>query len=532
MLFRSIPSSLDYRKALDETAIVAVTDLSGRIVECNDLFCEISGYHREELIGKNHKIINSGYHKKSFFTEMYKTISSGSVWRGTIRNKRKNGELYWVDTTIVPTLDQHGHASAYIALRFDVTSHVEALEALATAKDQVVRSSGVKDQFLANMSHEVRTPLNGIVGLAAVLVGGDLSAEQRDMAGLILESGESLRRILDDILDIAKAEAGQVEIETRPFDLRDQVLSAAELLRIRADEKGLYFEVIFDASSEIWVEADALRLRQIISNLISNAIKFTDVGGVRISVAIAASGDGDRLVVEVEDTGVGFDEAIADRLFDRFSQADGTIARRYGGTGLGLAISKNLAGLLGGTLTARSIQGVGSTFRLTMPVRTIAPLMVPQVETSALWPGNDPPHLLLAEDHPTNQLVVKHLLEPLGASVVIANNGREAVDLSEMEAFDLVLMDMQMPVMDGLAAIKAIRQREERLGLPRMPIAMLTANTSEAHRKAALEGGADGFIAKPLTLEALVVGVNALLLLRNEVEAVGDVPLRISSTRS
>lgn len=510
----NIPSDYHFRDALDKAAIVAVTDRSGRIIKCNDRFCEISGYTREELIGKNHRIINSGHHEKTFFIEMYRTISAGHVWKGTICNRRKDGELYWVDTTIVPTQDDQGRVTAYIALRFEVTSHVAALEALAAAKDQVVHAAGVKDQFLANMSHEVRTPLNGIIGLAAALTSSDLTLKQHDMAELILNSGESLRRILDDILDIAKVEAGQMVIDTRAFDLHDQILSTAELMRIRADEKGLAFEVVFNESAEGWFETDPLRLRQILSNLISNAIKFTNTGKVRVLVSVVPENDGSHLVIEVEDTGIGFDEGTADRLFDRFSQADGSIARRYGGTGLGLAISNSLAGLLGGALTARSIPAEGSVFRLTIPIEIASPPQEPVATASSLWVTDAPPHVLVAEDHLTNQLVVRHLLEPLGATVVIAGNGIEAIDMSAVESFDVILMDMQMPIMDGLTAISSIRNREERLGQPRMPIAMLTANTSEEHRQAAKNSGADAFISKPLTVEALIAGINELLSLQ------------------
>ena len=510
----SLPSASEFRVALDEAAIVAVTDRAGRIVDCNDRFCTISGYSRDELIGQNHRIINSGHHDKAFFLNMYETISHGHVWKGTICNRRKDGELYWVDTTIVPTRDSLGRVNAYIALRFEVTNHVAALDALEAATDQVRQAGRAKDEFLANMSHEVRTPLNGIIGLAAALTKGGLEQKEHHMAQLILNSGESLRRILDDILDVAKVEAGQMVIEPHPFDLREEVLAAAELMRIRADEKGLGFNVAFDESADGWFEADPFRLRQVLANLISNAIKFTETGWVEIAVSVSPGSDGSKLMLEVADTGIGFDEATAEKLFDRFVQADGSTARRFGGTGLGLAISNALVALMGGSITARSTPGVGSIFCVILPVRPAQSPEQPEAASESFWVGDIAPKVLCAEDHPTNRLVMQHLLEPLGATIVLAGDGAEAVERFSADDFDLILMDMQMPIMDGLTAVSEIRKLEHEQNLPRIPIAMLTANTSNAHREAATRSGADGFISKPLTPETLVAGINELLALR------------------
>lgn len=514
MTSAELPSLEQFRGALNESAIVAVTDRSGKIVDCNEKFCEISGFSKEEIIGQNHRIINSGYHERSFFKSMYKIISSGRVWKGTICNRRKDGSLYWVDTTIVPTMDTYGKVSAYVAIRFEVTGHVAALEELEAVSRQVQQAADAKDQFLANMSHEVRTPLNGIIGLAGALVSKEIDPLHREMAELILNSGESLRRILDDVLDLARVEAGQMTIESRAFNLHDEIKGTAELMRIRADEKGLTFGIEFDDRSKGYIEADPLRIRQILSNLISNAIKFTDEGRVLILVSIEDGGDQPILTIEVEDTGIGFDEDAAANLFDRFVQADGSIARRYGGTGLGLAISNSLAKMMHGTLTARSTLGKGSTFQLTVPVRIVASFEDASQPVPSLEGISDRLRILVAEDHPTNQLVIKHLLEPMGANVTIVDDGEKAVTAASVEGFDIILMDMQMPVMDGLTAIRMIREREDRLGIVRTPIAMLTANTSELHRSSSADSGANAFIAKPITTEILLRGINELLTLR------------------
>ncbi len=506
-----LPTLKQFREALNETAIVAVTDQSGKIIDCNKKFCEISGFSKKELIGQNHRLINSGLHGKSFFQEMYKTISSGEIWKGTIRNKRKDGSLYWVDTTIIPTKNNRGNINSYIAVRFEVTEHVAALKELESAADKIRQAAEAKDQFLANMSHEVRTPLNGIMGLAAALVNKSANPPNREMAELILKSGESLRKILDDVLDLAKLEAGQMTIDSRHFNIREEIYEITEIMRPQAEEKGISFVVDFHSSSEKIIEGDPLRVRQILSNLVSNAIKFTTNGYVHVRVSINQDTDQSALSISVEDTGIGFDESFAANLFDRFMQADGTIARRYGGTGLGLAISKSLANMMHGTLTAQSEPGKGSTFLLAVPIKVVATTETTAQPESSLDEVSESLRILVAEDHPTNQLVIQHLLEPLGADVTIVNNGEEALATVAIEDFDIILMDIQMPIMDGITATCAIRKREENLGLRRMPIAMLTANTSEAHRQTAHKSGADGFIAKPITMEVLVNGINEVL---------------------
>lgn len=494
--------------ALDQSAIVAATDLAGRIIYCNARFTEISGYSEAELLGQNHSLLNSGSHPRAFFRDMYLTIHSGATWRGTICNRRKDGELYWVDTTIVPARGKGGRIAGFIAIRFEVTGHMAALDALREAKEAAVRAASARDQFLANMSHEVRTPLNGIVGLAEVLAGSGLTDDQRGMVDLILDCSETLQRIVDDVLDLTKAEAGELAVEIRAFDLRDEVASAVELMRTRAADKGLDFELEFDRDAVGGVAADPLRLRQILSNLVSNAIKFTEHGSVRVHVGLLKDDTRPRLAIDVKDTGIGFDAETATRLFDRFAQADESTARRFGGTGLGLSIARNLARLMGGDVTARSTPGVGSIFRLVLPVDLAA---VPAPSPTQLADAEVAARILVAEDHPTNQLVIQRLLEPLGIELTVVADGAAAVRAFERAAYDAVLMDLQMPVMDGIESIRRIRALEAAKGLTRTPVAVMTANTSDAHHRAAIEAGADSFIAKPVSLQSLIQGLNQLL---------------------
>ncbi len=334
------------------------------------------------------------------------------------------------------------------------------------------------------------------------------------MVALVQSSGLILERLLTDILDQAKIEAGEFQLQAAAFDLHREVDAAVQLMRIRADEKGLGFQVTYGAGAEGMFLGDSVRLRQILSNLTANAIKFTEAGEVRISVEVHdLAGDGRLLEIAVADSGIGFDAETGDRLFTRFTQADGSISRRYGGTGLGLAICKALTELMGGEIGARSELGAGSVFTVRIPTeRTTA-----QESFGEAASGDEPVigldrlRILLAEDHPTNQKVVQLILEPLGVDLTIAGNGEEALALFHPGVFDLVLMDMQMPVMDGLAATRAIRDRERALGCAPTPIAMLTANAMDDHRAMAHQAGADGHIAKPITPESLLTGIEAAL---------------------
>ncbi|NDC57828.1 MAG: response regulator [Alphaproteobacteria bacterium] len=404
----------------------------------------------------------------------------------------------------------------------DLESRVAArTRELSRARDVAEAAASAKSAFLANMSHEIRTPLNGVVGVAGALERTALDERQREMAGLIRSSGETLERLVSDILDVTKIEAGKLELHVESFDLNRAIETAAELMRVRAEEKGIAFNVRFGPQARGFFEGDVVRFRQIVSNLTSNAIKFTSSGSVEVRVDVEDRPDApSRLTVTVSDTGIGFDAETAARLFTRFEQADASITRNFGGTGLGLAISQSLAGLMGGEVSAISAPGEGSVFTFqvdlerTMPLadfdRREAPAPESEATASAVSDGA-PLRILLAEDHPTNQRVACLILEPLGVDLVIAGNGLDAVKAFQTGRFDLVLMDMQMPVMDGLAAVRAIRTLERVGAVGRTPIAMLSANAMQDHVTLAIEAGCDAHIAKPFTPETLIQGIENLL---------------------
>ncbi len=438
------------------------------------------------------------------------------------RMRCKDGSYKWILARArLVSRTPDGAPWRLIGTTIDVTARKALEHQLEAARDTAEAANAAKSVFVANMSHEIRTPLNGVIGIAGALARTPLTGAQREMVGLVQSSAQILERLLSDVLDQSKLAAGVFELQCGPFDLRRAVEAGAELMRVRAEDKGLGFHIAYAETADGVFEGDAVRLRQIISNLASNAIKFTEAGEVRIDVDVAAPDEEDgptTITIAVADSGIGFDAQTGERLFGRFVQGDDSISRRFGGSGLGLAISRALAERMDGTLSATSTPGVGSVFTLRIALRRTMSLadyrqggaetIGQPTETEA---GLEGLRVLLAEDHPTNQRVVELLLAPLGVHLTIVGDGQEAIDAFATEHFDLILMDMQMPVVDGLSATREIRRRERENGLPRTPIAMLTANAMPSHRAMAAEAGASHHIAKPITPESLIGGIVAAL---------------------
>jgi PAS domain S-box-containing protein len=403
------------------------------------------------------------------------------------------------------------------AVARDVTERLSQQAEIEAAKSAAEAANRAKTDFLANMSHEIRTPLNGVIGVVAALDQTDLTPTQREMVELIQSSGATLERLVSDILDVSKIEAGRLAIEERDFDLDADLGGLLEITRIRAGDKGLAFRVERFGETRGVFRGDSVRIKQVLGNLLSNALKFTDQGEIVARIAVvdpAPADEAARLILEVADTGVGFDPALAATLFQRFSQADTTITRRFGGTGLGLSISKTLVEMMGGEIVADSEPARGSLFKVTIPLaRARGPADHDASREVAAPPlaRSDGLRVLLAEDHPVNQKVVQLILAPYGAEVTVVENGALAVEAFETGLFDLVLMDMQMPVMDGLAATRVIRTRERERGGARTPIIMLSANAMDHHRQDALAAGADLHVAKPVDAVALMTGIGRAL---------------------
>lgn len=387
-----------------------------------------------------------------------------------------------------------------------MSSRLKSTQArLDAALSEARLASRAKSEFLANMSHEIRTPLNGVLGMAQVLETTPMSEPQKVLVSDIRDSGNLLLAIVNDVLDLSKIEAGKVEIRPEPNDLGATILSAVKLFAPRAAEKGTRLEIDLDPALAYYGRFDAVRVRQCIGNLVSNAVKFTTGGKVQVSVRVPAGPSAENLVsVCVSDTGIGISSAAQSRLFAKFSQADGSIERTYGGTGLGLAISRRLAILMGGDITLQSEPGKGSAFTLTFRVEPcerpaeVEASASPDPAGSVLASGT---RILVADDNAINRRVVSLLMSPLEVEIVEADNGHRVLELLDTQAFDLVLLDVHMPELDGEATIRKLR--EARQSWSGLPVIALTADTMNGDRERFLAMGMSGYVAKPIIVSEL-----------------------------
>jgi two-component system, sensor histidine kinase and response regulator len=643
----------DLKFALDQHAIVARTDARGFITFVNDKFCTVSKYSREELLGQDHRIINSKYHPKEFFTDLWTTIKSGRVWKGEIKNRAKDGSFYWVDTTIVPFRDHFGKPTQFIVIRMDITGLKKIETELRASTDAAEAANRAKSEFLANMSHEIRTPMNGIIGMTELALDTKLTTEQREYLGMVKTSAASLLVLINDILDFSKIEAGKLDLDVGDFPLRQSVGETLKTLGFRAHEKGLELAWRVEPDVPDYLSGDISRMRQILVNLVGNAVKFTERGEVVVEIERDPGSTPEVTIIHfrVRDTGIGIAKEKQAMVFGAFTQADSSTTRRYGGTGLGLAITTRLVELMGGKLWLESELGIGSTFHFTIPfgiaagpapsqeidpkilshssilvvddnetnrlilvemlgrwgmrvetaksaeealaalvrarirgpnfaavisdlqmpdmdgfqlverirespkfaaipalilsssaqqgerdrcrklgidaylVKPIQPSELldailsalsahtasPELEAKGTTPaeadGRQGMKVLLAEDNAVNRTLARRLLEKHGHTVVVAENGREALETLEREPVDLVLMDVQMPEMDGLEAMAAIREREKLTGA-HVPIIALTAHAMKGDREKCLDAGADDYLTKPIRTVELYEAVD------------------------
>jgi PAS domain S-box-containing protein len=632
---------VDLKAALDEHAIVAITDARGQITFVNDKFCAISQYSCAELIGQDHRIINSGHHPKAFIRELWETITSGRVWKGEIKNRAKDGSYYWVDTTIVPFCDTDGVPTQYIAIRADISERKSVEEQLLQAWEAAESANQAKSEFLASMSHELRTPLNGILGMNELLMNTELTQRQRQFVEACSTSGKALLLQINDVLDLSKIEAGKLELDLHECNLEALVYDIADVFSHSTQQKGYPLHCHIDPAACVTALCDGNRVRQILVNLIGNAMKFTKSGAVTVRAVCVQQLDRQlALRFSVTDTGVGIPEDRRDRLFAPFSQVDSSTFREFGGTGLGLSICKQLVELMGGRIGVESQVGVGSTFWFEVSVQLAAEdttvakfrhvlagkrvlavdgidrerkqigdslqawecpceqvatltealeavaraeaagdpfavvladcrlavgdeyvllqklaknsrrpiiglgtdpddesiaylhqlgarhILRDPVRPSALFnalvsvlsvdaarqPPDDEPgqacesqqslltgHVLVAEDNHINQMYIAELLKYCGCTCDLAANGDEALEALRQQRYDLIVMDCQMPEMDGFTAAREIRRREVASELPnRLPIIALTANALKGDRERCLEAGMDDYLSKPL----------------------------------
>jgi PAS domain S-box-containing protein len=413
-----------------------------------------------------------------------------------------DGAERWFRISGQPVFDRGGEFLGYRGVGSDVTE-------LYLAKAHAEEASRTKSMFLANMSHEIRTPLNGVLGMAEVLESTLSDPEHKRMIGTIRRSGESLLNILNDILDMSKIEAGKMELEAVPFSPVEMAERVEDLHRLRAEEKGLDFEVLVATGAELRRMGDPFRVQQILHNLVSNAIKFTDHGEVTVEVSGRPASP---LVFEVRDSGIGMTEAEVARLHEEFRQADSSVTRRFGGTGLGMAITRNLVVRMEGEVTVRSVPGIGTTVRVSLPLPVTEAAseqakVVDMVDEGRL----DGVRVLAADDNGTNRSVLELMLTRCGAQVVTVSDGLQAVQAWAPGKFDVVLLDIAMPVMDGKAALREIRQKETGTAGAHIPIIAVTANAMSHQIVEYLIWGFDSCVSKPLSMGDITKAIRSLL---------------------
>ncbi|MBT4501112.1 MAG: PAS domain S-box protein, partial [Gemmatimonadetes bacterium] len=492
-------------------ASVVITDPHGTIEYVNPRFVEVTGYSAEEAIGQNPRMVSSGTQSPELYRQMWETIRSGREWRGEFCNRKKGGELYWEYASISPILDASGEATHYVAVKEDITerkrNEVELQEARAKAED----ANRSKSAFLANMSHEIRTPMNGVVGMVDLLKRTELDTNQRNYLATVDSSADALLVLLNDILDLSKIEAGSMSLESIDFELREVTDGVMRLMGMRAHEKGLELACHVNADVPDGLRGDPTRLRQIIINLIGNAIKFTSEGEVVVDVQCREETEEEvDLRVAVRDTGIGIPEEKCALIFEAFSQADASTTRHFGGTGLGLNISQQLVELMGGRIWVESEEGVGSVFQFTA---RFGRSEVEAKSRSSMLKHLGELRVLGVDDNATNRMILEDMLGSWGISVIAVDSGQQALEVLRQtreseEPFDLVLLDAMMPEMDGLELARQISQDPE---LADQPMMMLTSLDDPDYLKQVRAQGVRHILRKPITQSDLLDGIVTML---------------------
>ncbi len=485
-------------RAFETSEAMFITDADARIIRVNRAFIKISGYQEHEVLGQNPSMWSSGHQNRDFFQEMWAALLQRGEWTGEIYNRRKNGEIFPEMLSISAVRDNAGEITHYVAHLVDISDQKAKEQQLRLSSRKARQADEAKGRFLAVMSHEIRTPMTAVLGILGLLHDTPVNAEQKELIRTGRESGELLLSIINDILDFSKMEADKLELEHSAFDLHQILTQSLELLRSRAEQKGLALILHLGDDLPRYARGDAGRLRQVLANLINNAVKFTDSGNITVHTsAVASRNNGFELHCEVQDTGIGIPPEKQNGLFDEFSMVDQSHSRAHEGTGLGLSISKRLVLLMGGQIGVESQLGLGSRFFFHVELKTAGAEEVNRTGDQEPLPLPNPDsRILLAEDNPANQRVIQAILQGAHLQLDIVNNGQEAVEAVGKLPYDIVLMDISMPRMDGMEATRAIRQLSGSAG--KTPIVALTAHALTGDRERFLASGINDYLTKPI----------------------------------
>ena len=486
-------------------ASVVISNSKGIIEYTNPKFSEISGYNSEEAIGEKNNLLKSGTHQKDFYKDLWNTIKAGKIWQGEICNKKKNGQFFWEQVNISPIKNSKGDISHFVAVKIDITDKKSALEELKIAKESAESANKAKSEFLANMSHEIRTPMNSILGFTELLSTKIIDEQQRNYLESIKSSGKNLLMLINDVLDLSKVDAGRMVLNKEIIDPMLLFKDIEYLFSLKAKEKGLEFYVQTDLKLPIGIETDEIRLRQILINLIGNAIKFTDQGYVKVAVkcmnhTLLNNEIFVDLQIRVEDSGIGMEKKFMEKLFTPFTQQDGQSTKKYGGTGLGLSITKRLIELFNGTITAESEIGKGSCFMFILHKIKASEKKIDSTEIITINPKNihfNAATIIVADDIDNNRKYLKSILEDTNLNIIESRNGLETYEIALANKPKLIITDLKMPGIDGFELLKKIRNNSV---LKNIPVIATTASASIEEREKVLVHNFSGILIKPIQI--------------------------------
>ena len=496
-------------------AIMWVTNPMAEICFINRSFREFFGIVYDQVEGHKWRLLLHPDDAPDYISAVRRGIEEHASFRAEARVRRADGEWRWVATCAEPRFSPGGEFLGHVGISPDISERKQAETAIDKAREAAEAANRAKSEFLANVSHEIRTPINGVIGMTGLLLDTKLNDDQRHIAEIVRDSGESLLRLINDILDFSKIEARRLDLETLDFDLRSLLEDLAAALSVHAVEKELQLSCSADPAVPTLLRGDPGRLRQILTNLAGNAVKFTSAGEVKLRVFMEKDTENEVLLrFSVRDTGIGIPDDKIGMLFDKFAQVDASTTRKYGGTGLGLAISKQLVELMGGEIGVVSEEGKGSEFwftvRLGKQPQKAQTENLPRAELRGHLARKRPrsfagvsARILVAEDNITNQLVAQGLLKRLGLTADVVGNGAEAIKALESIPYDLVLMDVQMPVLDGFAATRQIRSQDSAVPNHQIPVIAMTAHALKGDRQCCIDAGMTDYLSKPVSRQAL-----------------------------